>query len=183
MSEEPEAKKMKTTGWEDHTMNISEAVMKADEGSFLTSLSTSSVETLQGIGPKSDAVLEALNVNTVEHLATYKYFLISRAIVALAETETEGGRPAGSTMNIDKAVDKEFESKSLKEIAEAPTSALQGLSEKARTLFEELHVKTIKDLANFKYCRIAEAIVQAAKFEETKTEAERKAEKLAKQLE
>lgn len=180
---EPEAKKQKTTGWEDHTLNISEAVMKADEGSFITTLAGANVEVLQGIGPKADAVLEALKVKTVEDLATYKYFLIARSIVTLAETETEGGRPDGSVMNLDKAVDKEFEPKSLKEIAEAPTSALQGLSEKARALFDELHVKTIKDLANFKYCKIAEALVEAAKFEETKTSAERKAESLAKKLE
>merc|ERR1711862_1026165 len=99
-----------------------------------------------------------------EDLATYKYFLMARAIVTLAETWAEKARPTGSGMNLDKALDKEFEPKSLKEIIEAPTSAIQGLSEQARELFEELHVKTIKDLAEFKYCRIADAIVQGSKL-------------------
>jgi len=183
MSEESEAKKVKLTGWEDHTLNIAEAVMKDEEGRFLTELATSKITTIQGIGPKSDAVLAALKVTTVEDLATYKYFLLARAIVTLAETETENGRPTGSGMNLDKALDKEFEPKSLKEIVEAPTSAIQGLSEKARELFDELHVKTIKDLAEFKYCRIAEAIVQGSKFEETMDVAQRKAQAAAKRLE
>jgi hypothetical protein len=182
MSEEPAAKKMKPTGWEDHTLNVSEAVMKADEGRFLTELAGEDVPVLQGIGPKSDIVLEALGVKTFEDLATYKYFLLARAIVTLAETETEGGRPDSSCMNIDNAVDKKFETKSFKEISEAPTSALQGLSEKARALLDELHVKTVKDLADFKYCRYAEAIIQASKYEEDKTDSERKAEAAMKRL-
>lgn len=90
-TDEPEAKKMKTTGWEDHTLNISEAIMKADEGKFLKELAGSeTVETLQGIGPKSDVVLEALGVKSMKDLATYKYFLMARSIVTLAESETKG---------------------------------------------------------------------------------------------
>lgn len=85
-------------------------------------------------------------------------------------------------MNIDKAVDKEWEVKSLSKIAEAPTSALQGLSEKARELLDALHVRTVKDLAEFKYCRYAEAIVEASKYEEEKTEAERKMAAAMKKL-
>mmetsp|Transcript_17011 Transcript_17011/g.28246 ORF Transcript_17011/g.28246 Transcript_17011/m.28246 type:complete len:156 (+) Transcript_17011:198-665(+) len=141
------------------------------------------VETIQGIGPKADLLLEALGVKSMEDLATYKYFLMARFIVTLAESETEGGRPTGSSMNIDKAVDKDWEAKSFKEIAEAPTSALEGLSEKARELLTELHVKTVKDLANFKYCRYAEAIMEAAKYEEAETAGERKVSAAMKKLE
>lgn len=183
MTDEPEAKKMKPTGWEDHTLNCSEAVMKADEGRFLKELAGSDITTIQGIGPKSEDVLEALGVKNMADLATYKYFLMARAITTLAETETKGGRPSGSSMNIDKAVDKDWEAKSFSEIAEAPTSALEGLSEKARTLFDDLHVKTIKDLAEFKYCRYAEAIVEASKYEEDKTKDERKVASAMKKLE
>jgi nucleotidyltransferase/DNA polymerase involved in DNA repair len=192
MSDEPAAKKPKTddeengeaepTGWEDHQLNISEMVMKADEGRHLTDLVTDEVSTLQGIGPFSATVLSALNIKSIAELAKYKYFLLARSLKTLAETETEGGRPEDSPMNVDHAVDKEYEGKSLKEICEAPTEALEGIAADACELLESLGVKSIGDLAEFKYCRWAEAIVHAAEFEETKTMKERKLEAALKKL-
>jgi len=70
-------------------------------------------------------------------------------------------------MNINKAVDKAFETKSLKEIADAPVDALQGLSAgDANLLKEAFNVKTVRDLANLKYVRWAQAIVNLADTEE-----------------
>mmetsp|Transcript_10954 Transcript_10954/g.15673 ORF Transcript_10954/g.15673 Transcript_10954/m.15673 type:complete len:185 (+) Transcript_10954:45-599(+) len=181
-TEEPPAKKMKPTGWEDYTMNISEAVMKADEGRFLTELANEDVRVIQGVGPKADAVLEALKVKSVKDLATYKYFLLARSLLTLSEVEVEGDRPTASGMNVDKAVDKEFENKSLKEICAAPTSALEGLSEKAGELLSDLGVKTIADLATFKYCRWAEAICSVAEYEEPLNAQERKMAAALKKL-
>mmetsp|Transcript_15376 Transcript_15376/g.33612 ORF Transcript_15376/g.33612 Transcript_15376/m.33612 type:complete len:185 (-) Transcript_15376:131-685(-) len=183
MSEEPPAKKQKSAeDWAEHKMNISEAVMKADEGRNLTDIAGESIHVIQGIGPMSEKILEAMGVKTVKDLATYKYFIMARAIKVLAETETEGGRPEGSVMNIDHAVDKDFESKSLTELLEAPLSALEGLTEKADDLLGELHCKTIGDLADLKYCKWAEAIVELAKVEELKTKHERKVESALKKL-
>lgn len=179
-SEEPPAKKAKATGWEDHTLNIAEAIMKADEGKFLTDIVTSPIQTLQGIGPKSEKVLQVLKLKTVEDLAKYKYFHMARALKTLSEVEEK--RLVGSVMNVDKAVDKEWESKTLKEIVAAPTDAIEGLSVGGQELLKELGVKTVGDLAEFKYCRWAEAIVEAAKYEQTKTAAERKTEAALKKL-
>lgn len=70
-------------------------------------------------------------------------------------------------MNINKAVDKKYESMSLKEIANAPVDALQGVSEgDAKLLAEAFNVKTVKDLANLKYVKWAQAIVTLADTEE-----------------
>lgn len=70
-------------------------------------------------------------------------------------------------MNINKAVDKAFEGKSLKELANAPVSALQGVSENdAKLLLEAFNVKTIGDLANLKYVKWAQAIVALADTEQ-----------------
>ncbi len=70
-------------------------------------------------------------------------------------------------MNINKAVDKAFESKSLKELVDAPVDALQGVSEgDAKLLQEAFNVKTIGDLANLKYVKWAQAIVNLADTEE-----------------
>lgn len=182
-STEPAAKKIKT-GFEGHTLNISEVVMKEDESKYFTDLIGASVSTMQGIGPKSTEVAEEMKLKTVEDLATFKYFLWARAIVTLAETETVGGRIDGSYLNINKMIDKNYETKSLKEMCDAPVSALQGVSDSCGALLATFHVKTVADLAVFKYCRYAEAIVLASKYgEEVGTEAERKTERMVKKLE
>jgi nucleotidyltransferase/DNA polymerase involved in DNA repair len=188
-TEEPAAKKAKTdvengepTGWEDHAMNISEAIMKADEGKHLNDLKDADVSTLQGIGKFSTEVIKSLGLTTIADLAQYKFFLLARAIKTLAETEVKGDRPASSVMNIDRAVDKDWEAKSLTEIVDAPTEALEGIGEDACELLESLGVKSIGDLADFKYCRRAEAIVNIAAYEEVKTAKQRKLEAALRKL-
>jgi hypothetical protein len=54
----------------------------------------------------------------------------------------------------------------LSELVNAPVSALQGVSEgDAELLDKAFNVKTIKDLANLKYVRWAQAIVTLADTE------------------
>jgi len=66
-------------------------------------------------------------------------------------------------MQIDKALDKAYEQMSFKELADAPVDALQGVSEgDAVKLKEAFNVKTIRDLANLKYVRWAQAITTLA---------------------
>jgi nucleotidyltransferase/DNA polymerase involved in DNA repair len=185
MSDEPDTKKQKTdepTGWEGHTLNTSEALMKADEGRHFVTVIKDDVATLQGIGPLATKVLDALGIQTIEQLAKYKYFLMARAIKTLAETETKGGRPTESVMNVDKAVDKEWEAKTLTEMCDAPTEALEGIAKDACELLESLGCKTIGDLADLKYCRWAEAMVVAAKYENNLTVKERKLQAQLKKL-
>ena len=179
--EEPPTKKLRSSDdWSKHTLNISEALKKADEGCNFTEIADKGLETLQGIGPMSKQVLDAMGLATVRDLATYKFYLVARAILTLASTEST--RPAGSFMNVDHALDKEFETKSLTELLEAPLSALEGLTEKANETLADMHVKTIKDLAEFKYARWAEAIVEMSKFEELKSKSERHLEMELKKL-
>jgi hypothetical protein len=70
-------------------------------------------------------------------------------------------------MNINKALDKAFETKSFKELVNAPLSALQGLSDNDQKLLHEAFgIHTIKDLANLKFVKWAQAIVALADTEE-----------------
>lgn len=70
-------------------------------------------------------------------------------------------------MNINNALDKEYEKLPLKELVNAPVAALQGVSEAdAEKLKAAFNVKTIKDLANLKYVKWAQAIVTLADTEE-----------------
>jgi hypothetical protein len=69
-------------------------------------------------------------------------------------------------MNISKALDKGYETMPLKELADAPVAALQGVSEgHAKVLEEAFNVATIRDLAELKYVRWAQAIVALADTE------------------
>jgi hypothetical protein len=66
-------------------------------------------------------------------------------------------------MNINKVVDKKYELKTFKEIADSPVDALQGVSSgDAELLQKAFYVKTVRDLANLKYVRWAQAIVSLA---------------------
>jgi hypothetical protein len=70
-------------------------------------------------------------------------------------------------MNINFAVDKAYESKSLKELVDAPVAAIQGVSEgDAKHLKEAFGIDTIGELAANKYFRIAQAIADLAQLEE-----------------
>ena len=70
-------------------------------------------------------------------------------------------------MNINNAVDKDYEDKSLNELADAPIAALQGVSDRqAQLLQDAFRIKTIRQLANLKYVRWAQAIVSLAATEE-----------------
>ena len=69
-------------------------------------------------------------------------------------------------MNINSVVDKEFETKSLTEILNAPLSALQGVSDgDAQKLKDAFNIKTVKDLATNKFFLRALAINQLASAE------------------
>ncbi len=69
-------------------------------------------------------------------------------------------------MNIDNAVMKEHESKPLREIVKLPVNAIQGVSEgDAQKLKEAFGVDSIKELAELKYVKIAQALVGLADSE------------------
>jgi hypothetical protein len=70
-------------------------------------------------------------------------------------------------MNIDTIVDKEYVGKSFRELAEAPVSALRGLSAKdAKALQAAFGVHTVRELAQLNFVRWACAIAILADEEQ-----------------
>jgi predicted flap endonuclease-1-like 5' DNA nuclease len=155
---------LSTTDLSQHRLNCGKALKKADEGHSFSSLSKDEVSILQGIGPERLEALHSLGIKTIPELAKYKCYHTARAIVALSMTEED--RLAPSVMNINKALDKAYETKSLVELVDAPVAALQGISDAKQETFHKLGVETIGDLAKWKYCHWAESIVWLSKFEE-----------------
>lgn len=150
-----------------HTLNCGKALKKADESRSFGELAVEKdIGVLQGIGPVSLEALNGLGIRTINDLATYKYYHIARSVAVLSTTEEEAARADDCQMNINKAVDKKYETKTLQEIVAAPVAALQGISEEKGLLFHNLGVQTVGDLATLKYCQWAESIVELAKYEE-----------------
>ncbi len=59
--------------------------------------------------------------------------------------------------------DKEYETKSIEELAKAPVAALQGISDaKAALLKEALNIKTVADLGTNKFFLWAQAVAKLA---------------------
>ena len=66
------SKKRKAPGdndWDDHAMNIEDAVMKAAEMKFLSEIAKGDLSILQGIGPKGAKILEEMRLKTIQDLA------------------------------------------------------------------------------------------------------------------
>ncbi|MET0264472.1 MAG: hypothetical protein ABW202_02565 [Duganella sp.] len=70
-------------------------------------------------------------------------------------------------MNIDTVVDKEFVGHNFRALANAPVSALRGISPKdAKALAQAFNVHTVRDLARLEFVKWAEAITTLADLEQ-----------------
>jgi len=68
-------------------------------------------------------------------------------------------------LNVNKLVDKAYEGKGFKELLSAPPSALEGLTPKHDELLAQLGIKSVGDLAKWKYAERAAAVAALADFE------------------
>lgn len=65
--------------------------------------------------------------------------------------------------DISQFVDKAYEGKSFAELADAPVDALQGVSKSdAEALQKAFNIKTVRQLAEHKFVRAAQAITMLA---------------------
>ena len=94
---------------------------------------------------------------------------IAKSLVALAKTESDKPRREGCEFNLNKALDKEYETKSLAEILKAPPSALQGITPASDKELKNLLIKTIEDLGTCKWAIWAEAIVILSAYDSDKS--------------
>jgi hypothetical protein len=169
MSEEPVAKRQKVG----HMLNIADCVDKASEGLPFSVLKVSKLSVLQGLAEHADDMMTAFGLYTVEEFAAWRFGRWAQALVTMADCEVEGKRPLDAKLNIDLALDKEHETKSLKEIIQLSPSALQGLPPAADEILQSHQVTTIEKLGSWKYLKWAQAIVTLADAEELETDAEK----------
>lgn len=161
----PPAKKRLRNDFEGYSLNINLAVDKDYENKWLEEMADAPVEAVQGVAERGAEALASLGIKSIRDFGCSKFYKRARAINILAEKEEDEKRADDALANIDLAVVKEYEKKSLKEIAQAPVSALQGISEKVAEGLESIHVRSVADLANNKFAAWCEAISTLASAE------------------
>merc|ERR1712232_1036171 len=132
-----------------YTFNMNLALDKEHENKAFSEIIKLPPSALQGLAERADAKLAKLHIKTIEDLGNWKYYRIAKAIENLAETEEEGKRDAEGEANLNSALDKDFETKTFKEMLAGPISALQGLADWVDEEVNDLRPapKTIGDLA------------------------------------
>lgn len=159
----PPKKKAKTERcW---ALNINNAVDKEYEGCSLHELCSAPITAIQGIGPKGTEAMHKLKIKTIKQLGTYKFYKMAKAITILSKTEIAGEREELSILNINSAMDKAHETKSLVDITKLPPSALQGLAGWVDEEFKVLRISTIEQLGEWKFAQWAESIIELAAYE------------------
>ncbi|MBN1698243.1 MAG: hypothetical protein JW881_12075 [Spirochaetales bacterium] len=140
-------------------MNIKNAVDKKFESMSMREILKQPVSAIQGVSEGDAAKMkEAFRISTVEQFSKLRFAKWAWAIQELEKTEKEG-HGGNASFNIDKAVDKAYEGKTLKQILDSPLEALQGLSERqAALLYDAFKIKKVKQLASQRFFSIARSI-------------------------
>jgi len=123
---------------------------------------------LKGMHRREATLLAKVGLKTVKQLANWKFAHWAEAFLVLAPQGQEGVvdvHDKAAAMNINAALTTFWEGSSLKELLDAPPSAFSGLKEEHDKDFAALGIKTIKDMASWKYFTWARAIVALANVE------------------
>ncbi len=139
-------------------MNINKAVDKKFEKMSLREVLKQPIDALQGLSSRqAGLVKEAFKITTIEQLSKLRFAKWAEALINLAKYEVKGD--SNTNLNINKCVDKAYEQKSIAEILSSPVQALQGLSDRqADLLYKAFKIKTVKQLGNLRFFKIAKAI-------------------------
>eukprot|EP00420_Gonyaulax_spinifera_P019161 CAMPEP_0197893074 /NCGR_PEP_ID=MMETSP1439-20131203/32540_1 /TAXON_ID=66791 /ORGANISM="Gonyaulax spinifera, Strain CCMP409" /LENGTH=269 /DNA_ID=CAMNT_0043513323 /DNA_START=80 /DNA_END=889 /DNA_ORIENTATION=- len=148
-----------------YSMNLDLALDKASEGKSLKEILDSPISSIQGLTGLADDALAELNLKTVRDLGSWRFYLIARALVTLAEKEDAGASSGSRSMNIREALDREHEAKSLKQVLNLHPSAFNMFPAKADAALQKLKITTIRSLGSRKALAWANAMVELEKYE------------------
>ena len=167
---------VRVKGWtsEAYKMNLNLAIVKEYRGKTIKEILDSPVDALRGLSDIGEEALQKLGVKTVREVAVWRPFLLARAIVTLAPTEStdkdaESDAPATGgmlkKMNIRNMLDKEFEALPLKQVPDLPVSALSILPPECVEVLHTMRIRTIKHLGQRKYFHWANSMLELEQYE------------------
>src|SRR6056297_901154 len=133
-----------------HTIDeeyFSDKLVKKYRNLSPSELADSPINALYGLSRKNVKLLnKSLNLHTIRDLSTLKYITWARSI------------------DYKHRLVCDYEDKSLYDVARAPVHAMQGISNKKTKILEaKLNIHTIKDLAEYRYGKIAHEICRFEK--------------------
>lgn len=139
-------------------IDYKQKLIKEYEDWPLIDLISAPVYALQGLSKKDAMLLDkAFNVETIEDLASLKYVKWAREICAIVDEEIA----YPDMRDFENKLIKRYEDKPPEKLVNAPLFALQGLSKgDAEKLNKAFRIKTIRKLAELKYVKWAEGIVE-----------------------
>jgi len=147
-----------------YAMNMDLALVKPSEGKSLKEVLDGPVSSIQGLSEVADAAFAEAGVKTVRDLGNWRFYLLARALVTMSEKEdtTSSG---SHHMNVREALDKEHETKSLKQVLHLQPSAMNMFPEKVDAILKKINVTTIQGLGSRKTFAWANAMVELEKYE------------------
>jgi hypothetical protein len=145
--------------------NINNALDKEHEAKSLKAILSLPPSALQGLAPAADVFFAKLKIRNIEQLAHWKAFKIAQAVDYLAAYEVEGRNYCNSTANFHGAFDKEFCNHSLQQLLALPPHSVKGVAPWVNEELAHWRVNTIKDLAHWKFPRIAMELATLAQYE------------------
>jgi predicted flap endonuclease-1-like 5' DNA nuclease len=83
-----------------------------------------------------------------------------------ADAGSNKKQKTGFAMNLNRAVDKEWEGTCFRDVLKAPPHTLQGLAPRSDEVLAKFGVKSVEDLANWKFYHICKMIVTLAAVED-----------------
>jgi hypothetical protein len=142
-------------------MEIPGAVVKAYEGLTASDLAEAPVAALKGVSVVNGKKLKsAFRMNTIRDMVASKLLERAEGVVTLADAGQDAPvtrKPAASSSRAD----------SLSEVADGPVDRLQDVTRRqAEVLEEAFRIRTVRDLAENRYFRVARAIVTLAELKE-----------------
>lgn len=138
-------------------VEIHGAVVKAYDGLTAEELAEAPIAALKGISQaNSDKLRSTFGMESIRDLANSRLLEQATGIVTLADEERPGRR----------GVSVSGGTRSLGELADGPAGRLEGVTPRqARVLRDVFRIRTIRDLADNRFFRIARAIVSLAELE------------------
>jgi len=154
-----------------YKLNANKALDKEHELKSLTEIVGLPPSALQGLAEKADKKLAMFEppVETIKDLGDFKYYKLARAIKTLAAEERKGDQNRRFKLNTN-AIDPGYNVKSFKEMLKLPVGVLRGIDKELvgvmRTGIAGCgKIKTLKNLADYKYARWAEALSVLSKYQ------------------
>eukprot|EP01065_Artemidia_motanka_P036952 TRINITY_DN45046_c0_g1_i1.p1 TRINITY_DN45046_c0_g1~~TRINITY_DN45046_c0_g1_i1.p1 ORF type:complete len:192 (+),score=63.10 TRINITY_DN45046_c0_g1_i1:66-641(+) len=152
------------------SMNVNGALCKEFEHLPLLEIRGRPPFVIQGISENMSSRLARFGIKTVENLARWSAFTLSRAVVRMAALEEAGKRSPDSAQNVARAVHTRFEGKSLAELATESPTALVSVPPDTAEHLKALNIDTIQKLATWKFAEVAESLYILSHFEATEEE-------------